>query len=137
MREERLTNKAGAICCCCISKCMTRSISKPLHVYNHKTRLIAFEVGIYNFQMKYHNFLAISIFSNFWTPDYNCSSHTTGEALERTVESCLVLQSNRSSIPAFQLTVDRKNFAVKIILWSWPTAKIKHAKKTYTAMING
>ena len=31
--------------------------------------------------------------------------------------------------PAFQLTVDRKNFAVKIILWSWPTAKIKHAEK--------
>ena len=34
-------------------------------------------------------------------------------------------------------TVDRENFAVKIISRSWPTAKIKHAKKTYTAMING
>ena len=29
-------------------------------------------------------------------------------------------------------TVDRKNFAVKIILWLRPTAKIKHAKNKIT-----
>ena len=30
--------------------------------------------------------------------------------------------------PASVYTVDRENFAVKIISWSRPTAKIKHAK---------